>query len=626
MSQSLTGFLQRIHPFSGLPRQLLGEAAGAAEVRHLPGREVLEAGADGAVGIVRSGSLELLRGETVLDLLAVGDCVGFEVHLAGAPPGGSPADDPAGVWRVRAVEDSALLLLPGAVFRKLLAEPACSAHFSRRKARLDLALEAANRAAGVESDPFLRLAVGAIPLPPPVFVDPDTPLAEVAARMAEARVTACLVGDGERAQGILTERDVLDAAARGGGAELARPVSALMSRDLVTVRGEGLLFEAFSTMISRGIRRLVVVDAEGRALGIVGERDLLSARGENPLSLVREAREAGSLEALGEANRRLQNMALRTLAEGLAVENVGRVISEIHDALLVRAAQLVSERLGEPPAPYALMVLGSEGRREQYLATDQDNALILSDGLSATGLDFFADFASRLVRALVDIGLPACPSRIMMDNPDWRLPLGGWTADVDDRVLAADAPAVLRLSLLADARHVLGEAPFTTRLRGHLARRVRQAPIIPKYMAREALRFTPPLGFFHNLVLEKSGAARGGLDIKRGAIFPVTQGARTLALDLGLAATATPERLAGARDAGILSGDFTASLVEAFGFLQTLRVRVQAEAVRRGAAPDNVVRPERLSGLERDRLKDCLKMVVEFQSVLHSRYGLRLMS
>jgi|MTBAKSStandDraft_2_1061841.scaffolds.fasta_scaffold00007_352 CBS domain-containing protein len=611
-------FLAGIQPFSGLPRQTLGEAAGAAVVRHLLERESLESGDGDEVLVLRSGAVELSHAGQVVDLLGPGDCLGFEALLGeeGALPG----------LRAVAVEDAVFLVLPGEIFREFLTDAAFAAHFSRRLARLRQAVEAQSRAAPAGSDSFLRLAVRDIPLAPPLFVAPGAPLSEAARSMSQARVPACLVGDGERALGILSERDVLDAAAEEGGAALARPVEERMTRNLVTVRGQELLFEAFSRMVDKGIRRLVLVDAEGRALGILGERDLLSARGENPLSLTREARTAGSLEALGLTFARLRGLALRTIAEGIPADNLGRLISEIHDAILTRAAALVAEQSGGPPPPLALAVLGSEGRREQFLATDQDNCMLLPDGLDAGGEAACADFAARLVRALAQIGFPPCPSKVMADNPDWRMSLSAWMNEIDDMILAADARAVLRLSLLADLRHALGEPGHTARLRAYLLRRMAQAPVLLKYMAREALRFTPPLGFFNTLMVDKSGPSKGCLDIKKGGVFPVTQGARTLALELGLEPTSTCARLAAVGEAGVLSREFAEGLSQAFSFLQTLRAQAQAEAVRQGREPDNLLKPERLSGLDRDRLKDCLKIVLEFQSLLHSRYGLRLMS
>ena len=607
-------FLAGVQPFSGLPRHTLGEAAGAAVLRHLPEGESLEPGAE--VLVLRSGAVELACRGVAADLLGPGDCLGYEGLL----------DQGAALPELRAtaMEDASFLALPAEVFRGLCTDAAFAAHFSRRLARLRQAVEILERAAPA-GDPFLRLSVRDIPLSPPLFVAPGATLAEAARSMSEARAAACLVGDGERAQGILSERDVLEAAAESGGAALAKPVTERMSRGLVTVRGPELLFEAFARMVDKGIRRLVLVDAEGRALGILGERDLLSARGENPLSLTREARSAGSLEALGLTFARLRGLALRTIAEGIAADNLGRLISEIHDAILVRAAALVTEQTGAPP-PLAVAVLGSEGRREQFLATDQDNCMLTPDGLDEEGEAACAGFAVHLVRAMAQIGFPPCPSRVMADNQDWRMSLSAWMNEIDDMILAADARAVLRLSLLADLRHVLGEPGHTARLRTYLFKRVSQAPVLLKYMAREALRFTPPLGFFSTLLVDKSGPSKGCLDIKKGGVFPVTQGARTLALELSLEPTSTSGRLAAVADAGVLSRDFAQGLIQAFSHLQTLRAQAQAEAVRQGREPDNLLAPERLSGLDRDRLKDCLKMVLEFQSLLHSRYGLRLMS
>lgn len=165
-------FLAGMQPFSGLPRQTLGEAAGAAVLRHLPERESLEPGAGNEVLVLRSGAVELSHAGQAVDLLGPGDCLGFETLLVeeGALPG----------LRAVAVEDAVFLALPGAIFRELLTDAVFAAHFSRRLARLRQAVEALGRAAPAGSDPFLRLAVRDIPLAPPLFVAPGAPLSEAA--------------------------------------------------------------------------------------------------------------------------------------------------------------------------------------------------------------------------------------------------------------------------------------------------------------------------------------------------------------------------------------------------------------------------------------------------------------
>ncbi|KUG29496.1 putative signal-transduction protein [hydrocarbon metagenome] len=144
------------------------------------------------------------------------------------------------------------------------------------------------------------------------------------------------------------------------------------------------------------------------------------------------------------------------------------------------------------------------------------------------------------------------------------------------------------------------------------------------YMAREALRFPPPLGFFNTLAVERSGPDKGGVDIKKGGIFALVQGLRTMALEHRLTAAGTPERLAELAAMGLFSTSLAEKLAAAYDFLQTLRVRFQAQAIRQGRPPRNTIFPDSLDDLERDRLKGSLRIVAEFQELLYTRYGLHL--
>jgi CBS domain-containing protein len=360
-------------------------------------------------------------------------------------------------------------------------------------------------------------------------------------------------------------------------------------------------------------------------MGIIEERDLFSVKGENPVYLAGEIASAGTLHALAGVFRRVNQMAIRSLAEGIGVFHVGRLISDMHDQLLIRICDLILMEMGEgPPAPFSFLALGSEGRREQYLATDQDNALVFGDQEAAES--YFERFAGRFSQALLDVGMPPCPHEVMISNPTWRMPISRWLDVVDALIRKADLDGILRISLLMDMRHVTGDGELAGKLKSYLLKRVSRSPFLLKYMARESLRFTPPIGFFNNFVVDKSGERKGEMDIKKGGVFPLTQGVRTLAAEYSILETSTEERIVRLGEEGVFSPGLSAGLREAYGFFQMLRVRVQAERVREGEKPDNYISPGRLSSLEQDRLKECFKIVIDFQSLIHNKYGLRLLT
>ncbi|WP_243439688.1 putative nucleotidyltransferase substrate binding domain-containing protein [Fundidesulfovibrio soli] len=471
---------------------------------------------------------------------------------------------------------------------------------------------------------FLGLKVGSLALKAPVFAQPGTTLGEAAREMRAARLSACLVGTPQAVQGILTERDIVWAVADGVPPEAS--AGALMTEGLVSVGIDELVSEAFLLMIRHNIRRLGVTDAGGDVVALLEERDLMAARLESPVALSAAIARADGPEELARAAQALGELLPRWLTQGAGVARAGALAAAVRDQLFTRAAELALEGGGRP-GPFALVALGSEGRREQFLSTDQDNALVLGEGSDEALAE---GFARRLMDILERAGLPPCQHGVTADHAAWRMSLPAWRQHLDALGRDLGPDAVLALSLLADARHILGERALSAGLRAALRESVAGNSRALRYMAREAVRFEPPLSIFGALLTERGGPEHGGLDIKRGGIFPLTQGARVLDLDLPQTkdsqGTDSASRLRRAAQAGVIGEETVGDLTQALDFMQELRLRFQAMALATGREPGNHVRPELLSRLERARLKECFKAVAAFQAILSNRYALHLLT
>ncbi|MBU1229308.1 MAG: CBS domain-containing protein [Proteobacteria bacterium] len=628
MNDALVSFLKATIPFSLLPPRLLGKEGDHLFARNLAaGEEILTAGASpDAACVVRSGSLEATYAQCLPLTLTPGDMLGCEAAL----PMGQGAD--MGLWEARAAEPSEVILIPLDSLARLMSDELFARALAARAGGLAAATERArSQACQPGPDPFLRLRVGDMICPAPVFVESSLSVAGAARVMTQTGATSALVrGQGE-VLGILTERDVLSKVVAAGQDAETLPVTAVMTPGLVTVGPAELLIEAFSRMVHHGIRRLVLLDESGAPAGVLGERDMLSARGESPLALASEILVATAPRDLARTFERLHRMAGRSVAEGISSDAVGRLISEMHDRIMTRAWEMALLELGPAPAPHAVLVLGSQGRREQFLATDQDLALVYEGGKgSGPELEsWFERLGVRLTEMLLELGFPPCKNRIMLDNPDWRRSLDSWLDLFDSMADRPDAEAVIKTSLLADMRPFqvqgAGSCGLNVRLREAMTRRLRKSPILLKLMAREAVRFSPPLGLFGTFSLKKDEEGRGCLDIKRGGVFPITQGVKTLAVDHGLAETGTCARLRLLHRSGALSVPLAEGLCDAYDFLQTLRMRAQASHLRQGRPLDNDIRPDTLGAMERERLRASFKLTAEFQNLLFEKYGLRML-
>lgn len=338
---------------------------------------------------------------------------------------------------------------------------------------------------------------------------------------------------------------------------------------------------------------------------------------------------AGALERAGAPGQLaalfqgIQEFVAVSAGQGDALET-GRLASGLYDRLLVRAAALArdgpGDGAGDGPGGWCLAVLGSQGRGEQLLATDQDTMLILPDGQGGNG--GVAAFAARLRDILQTAGLPPCPKGIMAAASEWRKPLGQWFEAVDAAAEKPDAAGVLFVSLLADLRAVDGDASLAAALAGHIRRRAADAPLLVRVLAREAVRFAPTSHFFLHVPRGFFGLGHGPFDLKRLAVYPLVLGVKALALDVGLAETATVPRLAALARRGAIGRDLAMRLIGAFGGIQAIRLELQAKAYRSGAPVGNLAQLQELSATARDGLREALRAVAALCAILEHHFGL----
>lgn len=330
--------------------------------------------------------------------------------------------------------------------------------------------------------------------------------------------------------------------------------------------------------------------------------------------------------ALGRELERIRCCIADRAVPGVSALETGQLASQLYDAFLVRAAELARAgplQLPESAGSYCLAVLGSQGRREQFLATDQDNALILAEGADG---EAFAALAARLERLLAEAGMPPCPKGIMAANPVWRRSLADWFAVVDAAAARPDEEAVLFISLLADLRPVWGQASLAAALSEHMRRRARESSLLTRGLAREALRFGPPTLIFGHLPSGLFGLGHGPLDLKAAAVYPLVLGVKALALEAGVAAPDTLGRLAGLVAAGHMEPELAKALQDGLARVQSLRLSAQAEAWSRGQTADNRLVPARLSAQALADLDAALRAAGRLAEILKHHFSLHCLT
>jgi CBS domain-containing protein len=324
---------------------------------------------------------------------------------------------------------------------------------------------------------------------------------------------------------------------------------------------------------------------------------------------------AAAPEALVPAAAEVVALVARLTDDGAGIAPITRLASALNAAIAARLWTLVAGP--DLTSRSCLILMGSEGRGEQILRTDQDNGLIL---VGDPPPDLPA-IAARFTDAMIACGFPACPGEIMVRNPAWAKPLAAWKADLLDWVRTPTDDNLMHMAIFADATAIAGDASLLDRARARLRDLLRDNPAYVRHFARAAERFAIPLGLFCRLVTQG-----GRLDLKKGGLFPIVHGIRSLALDAGLPQTGTLPRLHRLADAGSLDRRTAADLEAAFTALLGLRLRHRLDQLARGVAADDQIDPSTLGRIERDALKDSLLIAREFREILRHRYQLGLLS
>jgi len=313
--------------------------------------------------------------------------------------------------------------------------------------------------------------------------------------------------------------------------------------------------------------------------------------------------------------------------QGTSAQDVGRVVTTVGDAIEQRVLSLAEAELGPPPVPYAWLTLGSRARYEQALGPDQDHALLLHDDYRpAVHAPYFEELAELVTSGLETVGYPRCRGGKMATNPKWRQPLAAWRSHVAHWVGKPTSEAVLEASVFFDLRHLHGDPGLTAELAGTQRRAAQGAPIFLAHLAAHAASHHAPLGFFRELVVERSGDHRDTLDVKRGGINIIVEIARLHGLACGSEATSTIARLEDGVAARRLSPALAADLRDAWEFLAHLRLRHQTEQVGAGRPADNWVDPSGISSFEKRHLKAAFGVIRSAQGALAQRYPVREMT
>lgn len=447
---------------------------------------------------------------------------------------------------------------------------------------------------------------------------PGTPIGTALRQMTQRKVGSILVVEDRRVVGILTERDVI-ARVTLSQADLNVPIAQFMTAKPVTLRSDQSAYDAALTMTRHGIRHVPITE-EGNLAGIVSERDLFGLQRSSLHHIGRAISVAADTEALKSAASGIGRLIERMLAQGVAGEQLTRLISSLNDRVALRAIALQAELHSIHEIEFCWLALGSEGRQEQTLATDQDNAIVFDAGekdVEAQRARLLA-FAASVNDVLRQCGFPLCKGGIMAGNRAWCLTLREWLAQFSDWVRNPVPEALLNAAIFFDLRALDGNHRLATELRAAVTEMTSSRTLFLRHLAATAVQNAPPLGLLRDFVTDDSEYP-GTIDLKAGGIRIFVDAARIMALSQRVTETCTADRLRLAGRAMRVTDQEIAALIEAFYYLQILRLKHQQLHPDR---PANRIAPAQLNALEQRVLKESLRLAKTLQTRLSLDYQL----
>jgi len=447
-------------------------------------------------------------------------------------------------------------------------------------------------------------------LHPPAFVAANDTIETAGHMMREVNSNALFVRDGERI-GIITGMSLSKAVVLRRQS-IQMWVRDLTNFDIVSVRLDDFVSSALLLMTKCNKRRLAVRDDE-RFVGILEEIDLLGFLAGSAQIVAGRIDRASSQEDLVVASREIEAQTRVLRRQGVKVEVIEEIVSDLNRRLLSRLFEMVAP--AELRTTSCLIVMGSEGRGEQTMRTDQDNGIILAGPVEGETLDAFRREFSG---ALESFGFPPCPGNVMVRNPAWSKPLSEYLADFRRWIALPDETAHMNVAIIYDAQAVAGNAQLLDKAKTALVDLIWGEQAFLAHFARAIDAFDTPIGLFNNLVT--SEGAGDALDLKKGGIFPIVHGVRSMAIAHGILERSTDKRIARLRDLGVLKTEFTNDLSQAFRFLLMLRLDGQLAAA--AGASGTLVRPAQLSSMERQLLRDALHVVKEFRDIVRHHFKL----
>lgn len=422
----------------------------------------------------------------------------------------------------------------------------------------------------------------------------------------------CIIVDNGGEYGIVTDSTVRKRLVYEGY-DKHGPIGPIALHPLISIEAEDFLFNALLQLTKNAIKRIVVT-RHGEIVGVLEQLDLLSYFANHTYLVSVQIRKAKDIDALKKASEDFVHIIKKLHAKGTKVEYISQLVSELNEQVYRKLYEMMVPKELQDKA--CLVVMGSEGRKEQMLKTDQDNALIVDEGVD---VGLFQEVMTRYTQTLIDFGYPKCEGGVMVSNPYWCKSFGAFKAELARYMESPRKDDYMHLAIFYDALAVAGNKTLLVKLKESIYERMGGKDIFMANFAKAALLFETPISFFSNLKADENR-----LDVKKGGIFPIVQGVRSLALEYRIEETETIGRIHALKSKKIFDEHFGDALIEAFDTLMGMRLKEQLISTERGEVRHNFIRTDKLNQLETELLKDSFKIVDQFKRFLVHHFKINM--
>ncbi len=442
----------------------------------------------------------------------------------------------------------------------------------------------------------------------PCMVDCDTKLIDAIEKSIEYKTSTIIVKNKKGEYGIITD-SLLKMKVLLDNRDLSIPVRDIAIFPLFTVNNDDYLFEALTLLIKNNFKRMGVVNSDGEMIGVVEQIDILSHFANHSYVVDSQIRKATSIIDLKNASAGFINIITNLNAKGVKVNHISNLIGQLNTKVYRKLYELIVPEILQKSACF--IVMGSEGRNEQILKTDQDNALVVCNN---TDVEAYRPYMNKIIDTLVDFGYPRCEGNIMVSNPFWCKHVKDFEKETNRWIEAPDMQNYMDLAIFFDSFAVAGDKSLLIELKDHLFHKLHDQGVFMAYFAKATLAFETPnkIANFMTTVHE--------IDIKKAGVFPIVQGIRSLALREKIRETTTVKRIKILEQKNVLSHEIAHELLEAFDVLGTLRLKSQINQLNNNKKIDNIIDTHVLGKIERDLLKDSFKIVMDFKKFINHSF------